>query len=163
MAFIEKKHMEGFKYVQRFREYIDYLEEHLENIRKAFNELSKKCEGMWWVKEDVAWHTLRQQVCYHDISKFSKEEFVEYQRAFFPVGEKENLTKAWEHHKKNNTHYHESLKDDLDVIHMVIDWTAMGYKFGDTAQEYYERNKKNIVIDTDKKKVLYEIFMRIRS
>jgi len=156
--FIEKKHMKGLDYIQKFRKYLDYLEEHLLNVMKAFNELSEKCNKMWWVKDDVAWHTLRQQVCYHDISKFSPEEFIEYQRAFFPVDEKENLKNAWEHHKNNNTHHHESLKDDLDVVHMVIDWIAMGYKFGDTAKEYYENNKDRIKLNDRQKKIMYEIF-----
>ena len=30
------------------------------------------------------------------------------------------------------------------IVEMVIDLTAMGYKFGNTAEEYYEKNKKNI-------------------
>jgi hypothetical protein len=161
MAFIEKEHMEGLKYVYKIRDHLDYLEEHLENVRKAFNELSKKCIGLWWVEDDVLWHNIRQQVCFHDLSKFSKEEFIEYQQAFFPVGKKSQIGQAWEHHKENNHHHWETLKDNLDVVHMIIDWTAMGYKFGDTAQEYYENNIDRIEVTADQKKIMYEIFDKI--
>jgi len=161
--YIKPDQMEGFKYVAKFREYLDYLEEHLENVRRAFNQLTVACKDLWWVKNDVTWYILKQQVCVHDISKFSKEEFVEYQRAFFPVGATKPLKKAWEHHKKYNTHHHESLEDELDVVHMVIDWTAMGYKFGDTAQEYYERNKDKITLTDKQKKIMYEIFDRVQK
>ena len=45
---------------------------------------------------------------------------------------------------------------------MVIDWTAMGYKFGDTAQEYYEANKDKIVIkEIALYNFMYEIFDKI--
>ncbi len=162
MAFIEKEHMRGFEHVQKFREYLDYLEEHLENVRKAFNDLSQKCDGLWWVGDDTSWHSIRQQVCHHDISKFSEEEFVEYQMAFFPVkGEESTLNDAWEHHKNNNTHHHESLKNNWDIVHMIIDWTAMGYKFGDTAQEYYENNMDKMTITDEQKEIMYEIFNKI--
>ena len=163
MVYIKEEHMKGFQYIKAFRDYIDYIEEHLENVIKAFNELSIICKGMWWVTDDYKWHTLREEVVWHDISKFSKEEFTEYREAFYPVGEKGRLDKAWEHHKKVNSHHHESLKKDIDVVHMVIDWTAMGYKFGDTAQEYYERNKNKIKLMDWQKDIMYEIFDRIRE
>ena len=163
MAFIEREHMKGIEHVQKIREYLDYLYEHLENVRKAFNELSEKCEGMWWVGDDYSWHTLRQQVCCHDLSKFSEEEFIQYQKAFFPVSEKGKLGKAWEHHKENNHHHWETADDALDIVHMIIDWTAMGYKFGDTAQEYYERNKDRINLSDKQIEIMYEIFNKISN
>ena len=162
-SYIEKEEMQGNNYILKMREYLDYLEEHLNNVRKAFNELSKKCVGLWWVNDDYFWHTLRQQVKLHDLSKFSKEEFVEYQQAFFPVGEKGSLGNSWEHHKENNHHHWESAETDLDIVHMVIDWTAMGYKFGDTAQEYYEANKKRIILNKRQKNIVFEIFNKLKE
>lgn len=162
MAFIEKKQMEANRYIQSSRDYLDYLEEHIENVRKAFIELSGKCSGMAWGGDDMTWHTIRQQVCFHDISKLTKEEFVQYRDSFYPVKEgdkeKSGFDAAWENHKKLNHHHHETAANYLDIIHMVIDWTAMGYKFGDTAQEYYEANKDRIVI---KEKALYNFMYEI--
>lgn len=50
-----------------------------------------------------------------------------------------------------------------DIIHMVIDWTAMGYKFGDTAQQYYESNKDKIELSDEHKMFMYEIFDRLNK
>lgn len=165
MAFIDR--MKGQDYIEKTRAYLDYLEEHLENVRKAFCDLSVICDGMWWVGDDLAWHTIRDEVEWHDISKFSKEEFVQYRDSFFPVNDKDKknsgMAEAWDHHKKENQHHHETVRHRLDVIHMVIDWTAMGYKFRDTAQEYYEANKGKIILTEDQIETMYEVFDRIRE
>jgi len=169
MAFIER--MEGQNNIDESRRYLDYLEEHLENVRRAFNELSKICDGMWWVNDDMSWHTLRRQVELHDLSKFSKEEFVQYRQSFYPTDSEDHLSNeniklfdlAWDNHKRCNQHHHETLKNRLDVVHMVIDWTAMGYKFGDTAQEYYEKHQHEINISEANKITMYEIFDKIKE
>ena len=46
---------------------------------------------------------------------------------------------------------------------MIIDWMAMSYKFEDTAQEYYEKNKDRINLPDYVEKFIYEIFSRIDS
>jgi len=161
MAFIE--HMRGYDYIYHTRKYLDYLEEHLDNVRKAFNTLSKICKDMWWVKDDVSWHTLRCEVCYHDISKFSEDEFIQYRRKFFPIKDEiidiKEFDEAFQNHLINNTHHYQSLKNDLDVVHMVIDWTAMGYKFGDTAQDYYEKNRDNIKLNKRQEQIVLDMFV----
>jgi hypothetical protein len=165
MAFIER--MNGQDYIDRSREYLDYLENHLNNVKRAFDELSRACEGMMWVGNDFAWHTLRVEVENHDLSKFSKEEFVQYRDSFFPVKttDKKNsgMDSAWENHKQKNHHHHETAENYMDIVHMVIDWTAMGYKFGDTAQEYYERNRNKINLSSNHKRFMYEIFDKIKK
>jgi hypothetical protein len=163
--FIEKGQMKADEYIKKTRDYLDYLEEHIGNVRKAFCELSDKCRDMWWVSDDYQWYTFRDEVIHHDLSKFSRQEFVQYRDSFYPVRNSDKLNSrmedAWEHHKKHNTHHHESVKNFNDIIHMVIDWTAMGYKFGGTAQQYYEANKYKISLSDEHKKIMYEIFDRL--
>ena len=177
--FIEKGHMIGQSYINKTREYLNYLEEHFDNIRKAFQELSVACDGMTWVGDDNTWHTLRHEVCHHDISKFSTEEFVPYRNRFFPLDttteeDKDTFNKAWIHHYEVNEHHWEyinRLSDETTnnkpglieryLIHMLVDWTAMGYKFGDTAQEYYEQNKHKILLKPDQVEFIYTIFNRL--
>lgn len=165
--------MEGFKYIKTSRDYLSYLEEHLTNVAKAFAEVSDACDGMVWVGDDYTWHTLRQEVLNHDISKFSKYEFTQYRDKFFRVDDLESIDadfdEAWEHHKINNTHHNESIRTDYrgntekDIIHMVIDWTAMGYKFGDNAEDYFNKNKDTITIPEGYDSFLQEVFNRIRK
>lgn len=169
MAFIDR--MEGQDCIDKTREYLDYLEEHLNNVKRAFNELSKICDGMWWVGDDCSWHTLRVEVEFHDLSKFSKEEFTQYRDNFFPVSKMDKdsslisvgFDEALENHQKQNHHHHETIENHIDLIHMIIDWTAMGYKFGDTAQQYYESNKAKIILTNEQRKLMYEVFDRIRE
>lgn len=40
------------------------------------------------------------------------------------------------------------------IIEMIVDWTAMGYRFGNTAQEYYLKNYHNIEIHDNTRFVL---------
>ncbi len=165
--FIER--MAGQDYIDKTRDYLNYVEEHLENVRKAFSELSLACDGMQWVGDDYAWHMLREEVIWHDVSKLSQAELVPYTDKFYPTEHEpmewynNGFDKAWEHHKRHNQHHHESVKTYTDIVHMVIDWTAMGYKFGDTAQEYYERNKDNISLSDDHEKFLYELFDKLEK
>ena len=163
MTFIDQ--MKGQDYIDKTREYLNYLEEHLKNVQFAFTELSNACQDMAWVTDDFTWNTVRQQVIDHDLSKFSKEEFIQYRDSFFPVckEDKENsgFDAAWENHKQNNHHHHETAESYIDIIHMIIDWTAMGYKFGDTAQQFFEKNKDKIILSETNRILMYKIFERI--
>lgn len=163
--FIER--MKAQDYIDSTRAYLNYLEEHIENVRKAFEELSNACDGMYWVGDDFTWHCIRSDVMNHDLSKFSKEEFVQYRDKFFSVNGQEpnpdDFKAAWENHKQQNHHHHETAYTVVDVVHMVIDWTAMGYKFGDTAESYYLKNKDNMNLEPWMVEEMTEIFSRIRS
>lgn len=170
--FIER--MKGQDYIDQSRAYLNYLEEHLNNVARAFQEVSEACDGMAWVGDDSIWHTLRIEVEHHDLSKFSSIEFISYRAKFFPVQEmpeEDTFDHAWEHHKLNNTHHWESIRynpytpgiTERDLIHMVIDWTAMGYRFGDTAEAYYIANKNKIIIQPEWLPFLESIFEALRK
>lgn len=142
------------------KEYSDYIDEHVLNVRKAFEELvdSEIPEIMEYLNE------LQSKINVHDKSKWSEEEFEPYRKNFFPINneEKENnksdFDKAWEHHYTNNDHHwqywldldeetlkpFEERKVKLAYLEMIADWTGMGYKFGDTAYEYYSAHKDEI-------------------
>lgn len=88
--------------------------------------------------------------------------------------------KAWEHHFRNNKHhwnywvydwnkYGTELESPLlkyckldkpiemdkkYILEMIIDWTAMGYQFGNTPQEYYLNNYNNIKLNRDTRYIL---------
>jgi len=177
--FIEHDQMISQQYIDQTRAYLDYLEEHFTNIRKAFQAISEACDGMVWVGDDCTWHTLRNEVCWHDVSKFSKEEFTQYRAKFFPTEYDTedialNFAEAWNHHYSCNEHHAEfinALSDEVItdkpglveryLVHMVVDWTAMGYKFGDTAQHYYEANRAKINLLPQHEEFIYTIFERL--
>ena len=159
--YIKFADMAGVAHIEAIRSYLDYMEEHLFNVRRAFEELTDACNGKFaWVGDDYSWWSFREEVINHDISKFSHDEFIPYVRAFFPVEgeERQPLGDAWEHHKEHNHHHWESVENYTDVVHMVIDWMAMGYKFNSTPREYYENNRERIKLDEDKLAFMHELF-----
>lgn len=157
--------------IQKFREYLDYIERHYDNVQKAWKEINDKCpnDDFRFIHDDFAWHTINNDVINHDASKLSAEEFTQYRQWFFPAeGESKDKTlfeSAWQHHKKNNDHHWQTWTsyvttpyDECFVVMMVVDWMAMGYEFGDTAKEYYENNKDEITLPEWAVKLMYRIF-----
>lgn len=167
--------MEALKYIQKTREYLDYVERHIKNVEKAWKEIQEKCKDMQIIYDDYYWSILDTEVMLHDISKLSAEEFVQYRKAFYPVDEEDKkdsgMDAAWEHHKEHNPHhwenwtknYSSTTRREINCTHMVIDWLAMSYEFGDTPREYYENNKEKIVLPENAVKYIYEIFNRLEK
>lgn len=157
----------GHEYIKQTRAYCDYLEEHFNNIAKAFDEVYSVCKQLNFFIDDYNFHTLYREVELHDISKFSAAEFTQYREKFFPINNQQvdvtDFDKAWEHHYTNNTHHWESATTQLDVVHMVIDWVAMSYKFGGTAQSYYEANLHKIKLQPDLIDFMYIIFNKLKD
>lgn len=172
--------------VKKTREYLDYIEEHYNNVQKAWEEVQSKCKDILFAVDRFG--MLDFAVEGHDLSKLDKEEFVHYREHFYPT-EYETTQKtfikdkpyyvplqidyfgdAWEHHKKVNTHHWEnwttdnSLSEEIKVlccIHMVCDWMAMSYKFGGTAKAYYEKNKDKIDLPEWADILVNKIFDRV--
>ena len=164
--------MKALKIIKQTRNYLDYLEEHLLNVEKAWNELGFKCKDMDFIYDDFLFHNIDSVVKNHDLSKLSKSEFIQYRDFFFPTesANKGKLGNYWRHHKANNPHHWENWTKQeyynpyewaVHCVHMIIDWMAMGYKFGDTAQQYYESNKNKIKLPDYAVKFIYEIFSRL--
>lgn len=160
--------------IQRTREYLDYLERHIDNVQKAWKEVSEKCKDMSFVWDDFRWFSIQEMVDTHDASKLSEAEFVQYRRFFYPLPEDDGvtLTPAWDHHKKENphhwqnwatrSHYH-PYAEECHLVCMVLDWMAMAYELGGSAQEYYEKNIADIHIPDEWIPFLYQIFDRVRG
>lgn len=159
--------------IKKFREYLDYIERHYNNVQKAWKLIQEKCEGKGFVfmYDDWRWFNIDSDVMNHDLSKLSEHEFTQYRQWFFPTEEeketrsKELFLKAWEHHKANNLHHwqswtkeKESHDSDVYVVQMIVDWVAMSYEFGDTAKEYYEKNKEEIELPQWAIDLMYKIF-----
>lgn len=160
--------------IKKTRQYLNYLEEHYNNVQKAWKEIQVKLNGKFIapISDDYKWWQLDSQIKTHDFSKLSKEEFVQSRINFYPTDEEirqaEHLgvkagtfngyEMAWENHKKHNSHHHETVKTDIDVVHMIVDWLAMSYKFNDTPKQYYEANKKDMKLKDWMHNYINEIF-----
>jgi hypothetical protein len=113
----------------------------------------------------------------HDMSKLSGGEFTQYANYFFKENpteqDKQAFERAWRHHYFNNKHHWQywTSRDEEDVPidipskyirQMVVDWTAMGIKFGDTAQEYYLDNYNEIEL-TEKTRYKLEWYLELNE
>lgn len=87
MNSICENEMEAVKYINKTREYLNYLEEHIDNVRKAFCYISEKCKDMYFIKNTDCYEVLKSDIINHDISKFSIQEFVPYRKSFYPISE----------------------------------------------------------------------------
>ena len=120
--------------------------------------------------DDFYWQTINSHVKNHDESKLSAGEFTQYRQWFFPTEDEEKdrakFNAGWEHHKANNPHHWQNWTREVTDAHlqecylveMVCDWIAMSFEFGDTAQDYYEKNKAEIDLEAHDERLVLDIF-----
>lgn len=138
--------------------YLDYISEHIRNVKKAWQEVQSNLTGL----DEYQLSVIDDLVENHDKSKYSESEFNHYRNYFFPYdGEEKSeaaFKKAWCHHiRENKHHWNHWVVVDADgtyaiempfkyIFEMLLDWKAMSYKFGNTVQSYYARNKLKMVL-----------------
>jgi len=158
--------------LQKFREYLDYIERHYDNVQKAWELINKKCSNDFkFIYDDYVWNCIDSNIKAHDLSKLSKEEFTQYRQYFFPVNDeskdKDLFLSAWDNHKSKNPHHWQNWTNDdtlnsydqlIYFIENIVDWVAMGFEFGDTAKSYYEENTGDINLPDWAVELMYKIF-----
>jgi len=133
------------------QEYKNYIEEHINNTKKAWQQVQNKLKGEYEISDELK-KKINTLIENHDKSKYSKEEFEGYRQFFFPeTGKeknKEEFNKSWKHHYTINKHHWQhwvGKKMPLEyIIEQLCDWKAMSMKFGDTPQSYYNKEKARI-------------------
>lgn len=124
----------------------EYIETHIENIKKAYNWIKEYCPE---ILENVDKKELEKNIEKHDASKYSKEEFMPYARYFF-LGDKEKYQKEFDvakwHHYKHNPHHPEywdgKVMPEVYIIEQICDWWTFGWKSNDLA-DIFKFNKNN--------------------
>jgi hypothetical protein len=97
------------------------------DFNKACNKHYKRNKHHW---QNPKWYTLKSQTIKIEVKKInSKKEEIDL---------KNIMPKKY-------------------IIQMICDWEGMSLKFGDTAKEYYEKNKHNIHLHTQSKKILEKL------
>lgn len=156
----------------RFEEYNQYLEEHINGVKRAWEEMLKPNISDWMVYhsnltveeiEAYIWE-ITAQISKHDMSKYSDEEYNAYLNYFYPT---ENFEKneqvfdiAWLFHQKRNSHHYqyyilirdsgETVPIDMPlavICEMLCDWHSFSAKDPEsTAYNWYEKNKDNMLL-----------------
>lgn len=165
--------------INKTQEYLNYIKEHYDNVQKAWKIVQEKCKHHGFISDDFEFNILDNAIKMHDFSKLSHEEFIPYRDKFYcPYKSIDssiidmNFERAWMNHKVMNDHHWQkwtTTKYDypnmqsLHCVHMLVDWMAMGMKFGDTAESYYLKNKKYIFLPEWAEKFILEIFKDLKE
>ena len=150
------------------KKYKDYIDEHKNNIEKVWRAIKPILIEKYNINM-IAINAIDKNIEHHDDSKFSKHEFEPYGEFYYPIGKKnkDDYDKAWLHHIQNNKHHwnHWLIVNSpteiipttmpfIYIIEMLIDWSSMSLKFGDDVKKYYNKNKKDIIIDKKTKETI---------
>ena len=172
--------MDQIKIQQLENEYKEYIDNHRRNVQKSLDTMKSNNECMdliikyTLINREILINIIDDIIKSHDLSKYKEEEFDAYRKNFYPLNDEEKelnklaFDKAWKHHYENNLHHwdywHEcGIPDNMSpifVVEMVCDWEAMGYKFGNTSKQWYEKNKNNIHLG-EKQRMFAEEIMNI--
>ena len=159
-------------------DYRTYVDTHIENVGKAWKEEVSKLDDEF-IKEN--YNDISILIKDHDLSKYGDEEFQAYRANYYPVDDEEktaneaNFQSAWYHHFQNNPHHWQHWIDEEgelipleneDIVkrayvEMICDWQAMGYVFGDTANQYYNQNKDTIKLYPELKKWVEDLLKKL--
>lgn len=147
--------------------YFEYYRNHTQNVVLVWKDIR---DFLYEEKiiNDTEYEKITNLVIWHDNSKISKEEFNGYGFKFFGSEQteetKKEFKKAWEHHKENNIHHHQTLKDykgddrKCYIIEMLCDWIAMGWETGDLAGDYYLKIRNEISLEKEELILIETIF-----
>lgn len=142
-------------------EYRNYINEHIENVKKVFTCL---------VADHMPHAVIAAEVITeHDESKFSSDEFIAYAQKFFGDGcPKMDFDYAWNHHQKGNRHHWQywimwNPKGSLAlpipekyIIEMLCDWTAMSLKFNNKPSDWLRDNINNMLLHDSTREYIME-------
>lgn len=126
MIILREQKLEAMEVVEKEKEYMEYIKEHIGNVQKAFYNLFSR--NYDYIKTDTisneefkrAISSIRQDIVNHDASKLSDDEFYSYRIKYYPTIREQTIMNedpifadkinsdydvAWMHHFMNNNHH----------------------------------------------------------
>jgi hypothetical protein len=147
------------------KEYTNYIIEHCENVRKAYD---------WLVDHKIIKNEFLMHIIHHDLSKWQDEEYKAYDKYFYGKKNTEEINEAfnfaWLHHIHNNPHHwqHWVLINDDDgtqalempegfVVEMFCDHASFSFKTGNLEEvsKWYKDHKSNMILH-ENTRIMYE-------
>lgn len=153
--------------IEAREKYNDYLEKHISEVwNSCIDNITIFVESLSEMNIDsVDIHSTIREVCKeilkHDASKYDTEEYEPYRANFFPISEGEKKVNAEKFKRASNRHClinlhhwnawvnHNGEAKEMYIVYiieMVCDWIAMGRSFNNTAKEFYESKKDDIIL-----------------
>lgn len=157
------------------KEYDAYLKKHVGNVNKAYDWLTENLPEL--IEDDPK---IREQLKWHDITKWGQDEYDAYDHYFYGSGEKDEdeFNKAWLHHIHCNPHHwqHWLLHEDEGkalaieiprnyILEMICDWMSFAIAAGymNDVAEWYEKHKDIMILHENTRKTVEEIIKAIEE
>ena len=153
------------------KKYKEYIIDHINNVKASYDllfrpfirDLSTRSSDIisTYSNKDIldACRLARENIEFHDRSKYFKEEFYGYRYKYFPTyteqtdaGYKEladkEMDKAWKHHYTHNPHHPEYFGRNKDmpleyIIEMICDWQAMSIHFNSSLRGWWKEHTES--------------------
>ena len=160
------------------REYLDYINRHIEFLNKVFDEdiwplrdkknISRYFTDSFYID---AIDKCKENILEHDLSKRTNDEFYAYRERFYPT-ERERSEKwdeilksfhpAWVHHYRNNPHHAEYWNGkDMElcyILELYCDWKSVSLLKGGNPYKYYLTSDERNIMSENTRNVLEELF-----
>ena len=160
--------------------YDEYLEDHKENVRCAFN----------WIRENIP-EVLRTDeeyestICWaHDESKTEPDEYYAYDKYFYGKNKSyavvQDFKVAWLKHIHRNPHHWQHwvlINDDAEegtvalemphvyIVEMICDWWSFSFKAGNLHEIFgwYKNHEKTMILADETRKTVEDILDKIKT
>lgn len=166
--------------------YDEYLEDHIENVKKAFNWMIDQGVLDFLDLNDDEIEKYSKVIYNHDNTKCWADEYEAYDRYFYPDEYEDNppfsqrveeYLRAWLEHINRNPHHwqHWVLINDngsftvlpmpeVYVIEMICDWWSFSWEKGNLYEifDWVDENSPHILLDNETIRLVEKILNRIR-
>lgn len=166
--------------------YDEYLEDHIENVKKAFNWMIDQGVLDFLDLNDDEIEKYSKVIYNHDNTKYWADEYEAYDRYFYPDEYEDNppflqrveeYQRAWLEHMHRNPHHwqHWVLINDngfftvlpmpeVYIIEMICDWWSFSWKKGNLYEifDWIDENSPHILLDNETTRLVEKILNRIR-
>lgn len=176
--FFKKNTVDFYKIIER--KYKDYLNEHKNNVTKAFDWIVKNIGNNIFTYNE--YRTCQMLIRDHDSSKYDMEEFIPYALYFYGEEKTDNVKQsfdvAWLIHIHKNPHHWQHwvlINDDEGeecleipfeyIIEMICDWWSFSWKNGNLYEifDWYDSHKDHMRINEQSRKRIEDILKAIRE
>ena len=153
--------------------YDRYLDDHIENVNKAYILLMPYLKKYNVINSDTILENLEKRIEKHDTSKYDKQEYDAYANYYFgnkPVSKdvQQKFDYAWLHHIKHNSHHWEAWVIPGDkalemptsyVVEMICDWWSFGLSKDNPTEifDWYKEHKSTMILHDSTRKLVEEL------
>ena len=162
-------------------QYEEYLQTHVQGVHEVYTDVLRPVLEEEGISEDIL-SKIDYLIDHHDDSKRSPEEWSAYRDHFYdpennPRSHDLKFNLAWNHHQKSNPHHwnYWVLINDVDdpqvealempfeyVIEMLCDWQSAGHHYGNTAYDWYQKQKSKMILHDNTRKLIERYIKYLR-